>query len=147
MQQNDSKVVTPWLRMEVLDTICLTKNLQGLIKALGGGRGNNPIFGSTWFCKQFVLKYIYTLNQFSLCLINPNSTLTKKLYTKTTSLMCSNKNLQARVWRFSGMWCSTFIIPFHAEVLHTTLSLYSPAWPFNFFWYKCLETFQRSLQQ
>lgn len=43
MQQNDSKVVTPWLRMEVLDTICWTKNLQGLIKALGGGRGNNPI--------------------------------------------------------------------------------------------------------
>lgn len=59
MQQNDSKVVTPWIRKEILDTIHYTKNPQRLIKYREGDSGKNPFLELYEFSKQSVLKYTY----------------------------------------------------------------------------------------
>lgn len=86
MQQNDSKVVTPWMRTEILDTIDWTKNPQGLIKLWEGGRGKIHFWGLYEFSKWFVLKYIYIkpVQLMSYKVINPKSNLAKKLCPKTT---------------------------------------------------------------
>lgn len=59
MQQNDSKVVTPWMRMEILDTIYWTKNPLGLIKVWEGGRGKIHFFELYDFSEWYLLMHIY----------------------------------------------------------------------------------------